>query len=166
MAIFISNKISQLESKSQNRVRSPFYTLFLKVWTNDRERCERAGVPEKHPFATKPLAQQMLKRAFDAGVPAAWVTGDSVYGDDRRLRVWLEEQDHAYVLAVSGKEYVWRAGRQHQVKTLLAALAAEGWCRLSAGDGAKGPAGMTGVAPPGRAAGSPTGAGGSWCAGV
>jgi SRSO17 transposase len=81
----------------------------------------------------------MLKRAFDHGVPAAWVTGDSVYGDNRSLRLWLEEHRHAHVLAVSGKEYVWRAGRQQQVKTLLAALAVEGWCRLSAGDGAKGP---------------------------
>jgi SRSO17 transposase len=81
----------------------------------------------------------MLQRAFEAGVPARWVTGDSVYGDDRRLRVWLEEQDHAYVLAVSGKEYVWRAGRQHQVKSVLAALGTEGWERLSAGAGAKGP---------------------------
>ena len=111
-----------------------------QAWTNDRERCERAGIPEKHPFATKPqLARQMLQRAFEAGVPAAWVTGDSVYGDDRRLRVWLEEQDHAYVMAVSGKEYVWRTGRQHQVKSVLAALGTEGWERLSAGDGTKGP---------------------------
>ncbi len=85
------------------------------------------GVPEKQPFATKPqLARQMLERAFDAQVPAAWVTGDSVYGDDRRLRVWLEEQEHAYVLAVSGKEYVWRGWQQHQVKTILAALGGGG----------------------------------------
>jgi SRSO17 transposase len=42
-------------------------------------------------------------------------------------------------LAVSGKEYVWLDGRQRQVKTLLAALPAKGWSRLSAGDGAKGP---------------------------
>jgi SRSO17 transposase len=111
-----------------------------QAWTNDRERCERAGMPEQHPFATKPqLARQMLKRAVDARVPAAWVTGDSVYGDDRRLRVWLEEQERAHVLAVSGKEYVWRAGRQQQVKTILATLATEGWYRLRAGDGAKGP---------------------------
>jgi SRSO17 transposase len=115
--------------------------LYLpKAWTDDRERCAHAGVPEEQLFATKPqLARQMLKRAFDAQVPAAWVTGDSVYGDDRRLRVWLEEQNRAYVMAVSGKEYVWRAGRQHQVKSILAALETEGWCRLSAGDGAKGP---------------------------
>src|SRR5215468_7210406 len=115
--------------------------LYLpKAWADDRERCEHAGVPAEQRFATKPqLAHQLLQRAFEAGVPAAWVTGDSVYGDDRRLRVWLEEQDHAYVMAVSGKEYVWRAGRQHQVKSILAALVTEGWDRLSAGDGAKGP---------------------------
>jgi SRSO17 transposase len=110
-----------------------------QVWTNDRERCERVGLPEKHPFATKPqLARQMLERAFDAKVPAAWVTGDSVYGDDRRLRVWLEEREQAYVLAVSGKEYVWRGWRQHQVKTVLATLPSDGWTRLSAGAGTKG----------------------------
>jgi SRSO17 transposase len=85
------------------------------------------------------LARQMLKHAFDARVPAAWVTGDSVYGDDRRLRVWLEEHERAHVLAVSGKEYVWRAGRQQQGKTILATLAPAGWHRWSAGDGAKGP---------------------------
>jgi len=115
--------------------------LYLpKAWTDDRARCQHAGVPAEQLFATKPqLARQMLQRAFEAGVPAAWVTGDSVYGDDRQLRVWLEEQDHAYVMAVSGKEYVWRAGRQHQVKSILAALGPEGWTRLSAGDGAKGP---------------------------
>jgi SRSO17 transposase len=115
--------------------------LYLpKEWTNDEARCKGAGIPAARLFATKPqLAQQMLKRAFDQGVPAAWVTGDSVYGDNRSLRLWLEEHHHAHVLAISGKEYVGRAGRQQQVKTLLAALAAEGWCRLSAGDGAKGP---------------------------
>ena len=91
-----------------------------QAWTNDRERCAHAGLPEKHPFATKPqLARQLLKRAFDARVPAAWVTGDSVYGDDRRLRVWLEAQGHAYVMAVSGKEYVWRAGHQQHGRAFL-----------------------------------------------
>jgi SRSO17 transposase len=115
--------------------------LYLPTeWTNNATRCKGAGIPAERRFATKPqLAQQMLQRAFDHGVPAAWVTGDSVYGDNRSLRLWLEAHRHAHVLAVSGKEYVWRAGRQQQVKTLLAALAAEGWYRLSAGDGAKGP---------------------------
>jgi SRSO17 transposase len=115
--------------------------LYLpEEWTADRARCQQAGIPQDRRFATKPqLAQQMLHRALAAGVPAKWVTGDSVYGDDRRLRMWLEAQPQAYVLAVSGKEYVWLSWRQRQVKTVLAALPEEGWTRLSAGDGAKGP---------------------------
>lgn len=111
-----------------------------KEWTSDEARCTGAGIPAERTFATKPqLAQQMLERAFDAHVPASWVAGDSVYGENRSLRLWLEEHGHAYVLAVSGKEYVWRAGCQRQVKTLLAMWEEEGWCRLRAGDGTKGP---------------------------
>jgi SRSO17 transposase len=114
--------------------------LYLpKEWTQDSGRCDRAGVPRTQPFATKPeLARQMLERALGARGPATWVTGDSVYGDDRRLRMWLEAQDQAYVLAVSGKEYVWLDWHQRQVKTVLAALPAEGWTRGSAGAGTKG----------------------------
>jgi SRSO17 transposase len=114
--------------------------LYLpKEWTNAPARCAGARIPGGRPFATKPqLARQRLERAFQAGVTAVWVTGDSVYGDDRRLRVWLESQNQAYVLAVSGKEYVWLGWQQRQVKTILAALPAEGWRRLSAGAGAKG----------------------------
>lgn len=109
-------------------------------WTNDRDRCRKAGIPEARRFATKPqLAQQMLVRAFAAGVPARWVTGASVYGADRRLRMWLEAQPQAYVLAVSGQAYVWVDEQQRQVKSILAALPEAGWTRLSAGDGAKGP---------------------------
>jgi len=80
--------------------------LYLpQAWTDDRARCRQAAIPEDRRFATKPqLAQQMLARAFAAGVPAAWVTGDSVYGDNRQRRRWLEAQPQAYVLAVSGKE--------------------------------------------------------------
>jgi SRSO17 transposase len=98
--------------------------LYLPAeWTQDRERCRQAGIPEDRGFATKPqLARQLLARALASGVPANWVTGDCVYGNDRRLRLWLEARPQAYVLAVSGKEYVWVSGQQRQVKTILAAL--------------------------------------------
>jgi SRSO17 transposase len=80
--------------------------LYLpEAWTNDRARAQAAGIPDTVVFATKPaLARQLLERARVAGVPAAWVTADSVYGDDRRLRMWLEANEQAYVLAVSGQE--------------------------------------------------------------
>jgi hypothetical protein len=73
------------------------------------------------------------------------VTADSSYGDDRRLRMWLEAHEQAYVLAVSGREYVTVAAtwKERRVSTLLQELQqtvpADAWQRLSAGDGAKGP---------------------------
>jgi SRSO17 transposase len=63
--------------------------LYLpQEWCNDQQRREEAGVPEAVQFATKPeLARQMLERALDTSIPAAWVTGDAVYGGDRKLRL-------------------------------------------------------------------------------
>ena len=115
--------------------------LYLpKEWTEDRERCRQAGIPDERAFATKPaLARQMLSRTFDAGVVLAWVTGDSVYGDDRVLRGWLEERKQAYVLAVSSDETIWFNHEQQQVKAIVAELPAAGWERISAGVGSKGP---------------------------
>ena len=75
--------------------------LYLpRCWTDDPARCAEAGVPDQIAFHTKPqLAQAMLERAVTAGLPAGWVTADTIYGGDRRLRIWLEEQAIAYVLA-------------------------------------------------------------------
>jgi SRSO17 transposase len=56
--------------------------LYLpKPWTSDPARRAAAHVPEEVGFAIKPqLACRMIRRAIDADVPFAWVTGDSVYG--------------------------------------------------------------------------------------
>lgn len=115
--------------------------LYLPAsWTADRERCRRAGIPDTRTFATKPaLAQRMLERAFKTGITLAWITGDSVYGDDRSLRTWLEERHQAYVLAVSLNEAVWCDQQQQLVKTLVHQLPSDGWQRLSAGMGSQGP---------------------------
>ena len=51
----------------------------------------------------------MIGRALGAGVPFAWVAGDTVYGNDRRLRRWLEEEGVSYVLAVKSSEPLWAA---------------------------------------------------------
>lgn len=119
--------------------------LYLpKEWCHDPERRQEAGVPEEVAFATKPqLAKRMLARARQAGVPAAWVTGDSVYGGDRRLRMWLEEQEQPFVLEVACDEPLWaateRGPAQVRADQLAQKVAPEGWERLSAGLGAKGP---------------------------
>ena len=97
-------------------------------------------MPAAVGFATKgELAQAMLARAFAAGVPAAWVTGDAVYGNAGHLRGWLEGQRRSYVLAVSCDHPVWADGRQQRADAAFAALPAARWQRLSAGEGSQGP---------------------------
>jgi len=119
--------------------------LYLpQAWADDAARRAAAGVPADVAFRTKPqLAQTMLERALVAGVPASWVTGDEIYGGDRRLRVWLEERGMAHVLAVKCSEPLWaatdRGPAQVKAEDLVAAVPAAAWVRLSAGDGAKGP---------------------------
>jgi SRSO17 transposase len=119
--------------------------LYLpRDWADDDDRRREAGVPPETVFQTKPqLARAMLERALAADVPTGWVTGDEVYGGDRRLRGWLEEQDVPHVLAVKRTEplVAATAGGVAQVvaEDLVAALPADAWVRVSAGDGAKGP---------------------------
>jgi SRSO17 transposase len=92
------------------------------AWARDPERRGAAGVPEAVSFATKPeLAQQMLARAFAAGVPVAWVSGDEISGDDGAFRHGLVAGNHPYVLAVSSHHLVWLAGRQERADRLIAA---------------------------------------------
>lgn len=113
--------------------------LYLpEEWTRDRVRCREAGIPEDVGFATKgSLAQQMLARAFAAGVPASWVLGDTVYGYDE-LRLFLEAQQKNYVLAVPETHLVWSGGTALPVGLLAALLPADVWEVLSAGEGSKG----------------------------
>jgi SRSO17 transposase len=119
--------------------------LYLpQEWADDPLRRAEGGVPETVEFRTKPqLARAMLERARQAHVPVRWVTGDEVYGSDRRLRIWLEEQDLAHVLAVKSSEPLWALSsdgpRQVPAAALAASIPAERWQCVSAGNGAKGP---------------------------
>jgi SRSO17 transposase len=115
--------------------------LYLpKEWTDDRERCATAGVPEAEAFATKPqLAERMVKRALRAGVRAAWVTGDTVYGHDGKFRRFLEESGQPYLLAVPANQPLFDGRVRSTVQAIADELPASVWQRASAGDGSKGP---------------------------
>jgi SRSO17 transposase len=114
--------------------------LYLpRSWTDDPDRCTAAGVPAGVEFATKPtLARAMLVRALEAGVPAAWVAGDEVYGADPDLRAELEARRVGYVLAIAGNRRLPTAAGPIRADVLAAALPRRAWQRLSAGPGAKG----------------------------
>jgi SRSO17 transposase len=116
--------------------------LYLpQAWLEDADRRQQASVPRDAAFHTKPqLARHMLARAFAAGVPAAWVTGDEVYGNDGQLRRWLEGERRAYVLAVARSHMVWSDGFvQRRVEALIADLPDGAWHRIEIGAGSKGP---------------------------
>jgi SRSO17 transposase len=112
-------------------------------WTDDPPRCRAARVPEQVGFRTKPqLAQLMLERALDAGVPVAWVTADEVYGGSPALRGWLEGRGVWHVLAVKCTEPLEVSSPNGVVREsaeqLAAGVPAEQWIACSAGHGAKG----------------------------
>lgn len=115
--------------------------LYLpKAWTNDPGRCAAAGVPDEVEFATKPaLARTMLTRALDAGTPAAWVTGDEVYGADPNLRKTIAGRGLGFVLAVAKSHHFTTGIGDRRAIDLAVRLPARAWQRLSAGAGAKGP---------------------------
>ena len=119
--------------------------LYLpQEWAADGERRREAGVPRDVVFHTKgQLAQQMIGRAVAAEVPFGWVAGDTVYGNDRKLRRWLEEQSQPYVLAVKNNEPLWvdteDGAAQVAARQLAQQIPDEQWQRISAGDGSKGP---------------------------
>ncbi|WTD79618.1 IS701 family transposase [Streptomyces sp. NBC_01635] len=112
--------------------------LYLpKAWTSDRERCRAAKIPDNREFATKgDLAKTMIQRALASPLPIAWVTADSAYGQEWRLRRMLEEAGVGYVLAVPKSQSVPALGR---IDLVIAQAPDEAWERHSCGDGAKGP---------------------------
>jgi SRSO17 transposase len=114
--------------------------LYLpRSWTTDPARCAAAGIPAGTAFATKPrLARRMIARALDTGCPAAWVTGDEVYGADPGLRADLERRQAGYVLAVAASHQVATAAGPCQVRTIARRLPRRAWQCYSAGQGAKG----------------------------
>ena len=82
--------------------------LYLpEEWCRDDARRRTAPIPESLTLRTKPeLAQRMVQRVHEAGLPIEWVVADTVYGHSPDLRCFLEEQGYAYALAVPSIEVV------------------------------------------------------------
>ena len=116
--------------------------LYLpQCWTEDRDRCRAAGIPDRVEFTTKPRqAMAMIAGAVGAGVPFRWFTADEAYGQAKYLRVWLEDQDVFHVVATRCNDtLIATDGGEQRADALVAALPARAWRRLSVGAGAHGP---------------------------
>jgi SRSO17 transposase len=121
--------------------------LYLpKPWTDDRERCRQAGIPDTVHFRTKcELARLMVESVYNAQIPISWIVADTVYGNNLDLRDWLQEHGYFFVVAVACTESIGirtsdGLRRQVLVREVEAhLLRAQDWQRLSMGDGTKGP---------------------------
>lgn len=84
--------------------------LFLpKSWTEDKERCRKAGIPEDAmQFKTKPeLALDMIDEDILNGVQFDWIGGDGLYGHNYELTNGLDYRNLFYVLDVHKDELVY-----------------------------------------------------------
>ncbi len=104
--------------------------LFLsEEWAADARRREKALIPETVVFTSKSqLALRMLRRAWEAGVPAAWVVGGETHGADEALRSALEARGQPYVFRISPDHRLDQdAGSQTCGAVAELIVPAEGW---------------------------------------
>lgn len=90
------------------------FRLYLpEAWANDKQRREKAGVPEEIEFQTKPqIALAEIERARERGVPEGVVLADAGYGNDTQFRARLTEWKLSYVVGIQSAVTVWKPGEQ------------------------------------------------------
>lgn len=108
-------------------------TLYLpEEWTKDQDRRVEASIPEEVVFESKlELAQNMLQRAFAAGVPARWVVADSFYGRSGAFRGWLEERGQPYAVMMPKTNAVPLDGRKKKIEQLVEQLPEDAYSEVT-----------------------------------
>ena len=94
------------------------YRLYLpKQWTDDKDRCKRAGIPEQIGFATKgQIAWGQIEAALSARIPQGTVLMDAGYGDEAAMRDRLSAHGLVYAVGIRPGTAVWWAEHQPLAK--------------------------------------------------
>ena len=90
------------------------YRLYLpKDWAEDKERREKAEVPEEVAFQTKPeIALDQIRAAIAAHLDRGVVLTDAAYGMNTEFRDELTKLQLPYVVGVQSSITVWAPGEQ------------------------------------------------------
>jgi SRSO17 transposase len=89
------------------------YRLYLpEEWTNDPQRCRRAGVPDDVAFAAKwQIALTQIDSLLADRVPTAPVVVDAGYGRGSPFRDGLRARGLSYIAAIPDTITVWPDGK-------------------------------------------------------
>ena len=91
--------------------------LYLpEAWTDDRERCRAAGVPDEVVFEKKwQLALNLLDQALSWGLKKRTVLADAGYGESTEFRDGLAERGLRYVVGIPSTHLIWPPGSRPHV---------------------------------------------------
>jgi SRSO17 transposase len=79
--------VSLVFANGMSHVAGDFRLYIPETWASDRERCQRAHIPDHIEYTPKwALALDMLEHAVQAGVPRGVVLADCDYGNKTALR--------------------------------------------------------------------------------
>jgi SRSO17 transposase len=122
--------------------------LFLpKVWTGDKARCDKAGVPEdSRAYRTKhELALDIVQHALELGLRFEWVAVDAFYGENGSLLRALDDTGLRFVADVHRDQRIYLEDpiRKPAAKSIRAdewaeQQAAQRWRRVQARESTKG----------------------------
>ena len=139
------------------------WALYLpQAWTEDAERCRKAGIPEKTSFRTKiELALELIDHLLAWKLSRQPVLADAGYGNNTEFRQGLADRQLHYVVGVESNTAVWeeptqrvqprpRAGRgrprrpyyrgkPRALRDLATTLPVEAWRTLTWRQGRQGP---------------------------
>ena len=108
-------------------------------WLKDKERCKKAGIPEKQEFLTKnQIAANIFNKFKEKGHTCSWVTADEAYGRDSGFAKVLDKAKQQYVLAIPKNLKIDSGLLILNADDLVQRQSPESWQRLSCGDGSKG----------------------------
>lgn len=83
--------------------------LFLpESWSNDRERCRRAGIPEELVYRPKSeIALELYDRAVSQGMRLGWLTFDEWYGGKPQFLQALNVRGQKFVAEIPKSFVAW-----------------------------------------------------------
>lgn len=121
--------------------------LFVpREWTNDPERCRRAGIPEaiwKTPRTKFDLALEIVVQAVEEGIRFTWVSADGGYGENAFL-LPLDRAGLQFMVDVHCDHRVWfeapeaESDRRTRVDEWVAGQHSSAWKEVTTREGTRG----------------------------